>query len=285
MIKLGKEEKIVGYVIETMDYEQFRHMEGNRHVLEARKKKIRKSVKENGRLFNPIITNEKREIIDGGGRFEVFRELGMPIQYIAKEGLGQRDCVVFNSASTGWKQRDYIDSYADMGNENYIRLRQLLTNHPKTNLDSILYAVIGITNNGSTSKRIKEGNITVSETDYRKADTMITYAERFLHNFRSGGKAVYLMNAVLFTYSVPGIDREKLIAKWDKYGALKSISNPVVSIKEALGNLERAYNYRAKEGETIYLQMEYDKYCRERGTTTRRSQKEEQAAVQLMIEA
>lgn len=253
--------ELSGIVLRTKDYSMFKRLQGNRDVLEQRKKKIKKSVLENGVLFCPITTNENMEIIDGNGRFEVFSEMDAPIDYIIKKGLTKKECVIFNSTSTPWALTDYIRSYASDGDENYIRLEKLLKTHPLCGIASICFAIDGnITHKYQNG--IKAGEYTVTEQQYIAANSALAYAEMFLDNFRCGGNKVFLLNAVIFAYSLGQVDKKKLIDKWNTYGALQTVSNPVVTIDEALSNLERAYNYKSREGKTVYLKPEYDKYMR-----------------------
>lgn len=260
-------DKVVGMVLETKDYSKFRKLDGNRPVLDRRKMKVLKSVEENGKLFSPIIVNEKWEIIDGQARFEVFKEKGMSIDYIMKEGLGLKDCIVFNSSSTSWTLKDYIDSYASQGNADYLRMKTLIESHRQIPLASIMFAVYGsLGNEKHSNDEIKNGRISISEAAFLKADNLLTYAEKFLPDFREGNKC-YFATSVMFAHQVDGIDTEKLLDKWIKYGKTKSVSTPATSIYESVGILERAYNYKSQPNSVIYLQTEYDKYCREQSNS------------------
>ena len=59
----------VANVYKTDDLRRFRMLLNNRQVTESRVKAIMKSIRDNGYLISPIITNEKFEIIDGQGRY------------------------------------------------------------------------------------------------------------------------------------------------------------------------------------------------------------------------
>lgn len=109
----------------TYDYAKFKTMRGNRKVAEKRVTTIMESIKQIGRLPTPIIVNEKMEIIEGQGRVEACKRLGLPIEYIIVVGATIEDCRVINQANTPWGEDDYIQSHIQSGNENYIRVKGL----------------------------------------------------------------------------------------------------------------------------------------------------------------
>lgn len=112
----------VGFVYSTMDYDEFKRLNGNRTVLIGRKNLIMSSIKERGWIRNPIVVNEKMEMIDGQGRFEALKELNMPIEYVVSEGATIDDCIALNLKQKNRGPIDYIQCYADMGNQNYSKL-------------------------------------------------------------------------------------------------------------------------------------------------------------------
>lgn len=61
--------RIFAQVYEEKDYSKFKRLENNRDVTESRKEKLKASIA-SGEILNPIIVNEKMEIIDGQGRYE-----------------------------------------------------------------------------------------------------------------------------------------------------------------------------------------------------------------------
>ena len=84
-------------VLRTSDYSVFNIMTGNRDVPEIRVRKIKDSIQKNGYIFNPIICNEKMEVVDGQGRLEALKRLGLPVEYIVHPGLTVSDCIVMNA--------------------------------------------------------------------------------------------------------------------------------------------------------------------------------------------
>ena len=255
------DDPVVGCVQETKDYTQFKMLLGNREIEARRKERIRKSVKEKGQLFSPIIVNEKMEIIDGQTRFTVFMEEGLPIHYVMHYGLTLQDCITLNSASSVWKMHDYVGSYEAQGNTNYIFFKQLEQRHKGIPMQALRYSVTGASWAGNFSEDVKNGKIRLSEEDFEKADSLLCYAERFIPEFKGGNKGYFLI-AVMFSRDVKGVDPERLFEKWCKFGSVKSVYARASTIFDALGALERAYNYKSRADDVVYLQAEYDKFCR-----------------------
>jgi hypothetical protein len=115
--------KYVCSVYETDDYDTFHELEHNRDATKKRVEKIKKSFLE-GEVLNPIIVNEKFEIIDGQGRFEALKQLERSVKFIVACGTGIEDCRRMNQYSTNWSKTDFIDSYSNI--ESYQNLKQIV---------------------------------------------------------------------------------------------------------------------------------------------------------------
>lgn len=116
-------DKQVMNVFYTKDYSKFKHLHGNRNVVGPHLKRLRASIEKNY-LFSPILINEKHEIIDGQHRFEVCRELGLPIYYIMKKGYSLAEVQILNSNLRNWSNDDYMNGYIEMGMEDYKLYKQ-----------------------------------------------------------------------------------------------------------------------------------------------------------------
>lgn len=113
--------KAINTIFEENDYSVFKRLDDNRELYEKRVMKLVASFKEVV-INTPVIVNEKMEIIDGQGRFEARKRLGLPITYHIESGLGKDDCIRLNRYNTNWTERDYAISFWRGGNENYGRL-------------------------------------------------------------------------------------------------------------------------------------------------------------------
>lgn len=149
-------DKIVASVYETYDYDKFHIMEkGNRDI--DHYKNISLSMKEEF-LFSPIIVNENMEIIDGQNRFIASKALNKPIFYIVKEGYSIKEVRILNSNSRNWGKRDFIKSFADEGNEEYIRIMEFMKQYPDFSAHIVEYILRLSATTDSLDKNVKNPN-------------------------------------------------------------------------------------------------------------------------------
>lgn len=111
-------DKQVMSVFVSKDYSRFKHLEGNRNVVKPHLKRLKTSMEKNY-LFSPILVNDKHEIIDGQHRFEVCKELGLPVYYIMKKGYSLNEVQILNSNLRNWSNDDYMNGYIELGLEDY----------------------------------------------------------------------------------------------------------------------------------------------------------------------
>lgn len=162
-------DKSVGQIYETDDYSKFKRLEGNRNVKSV--KKILDSLDSVGYVLSPILVNEKFEVIDGQHRLEAFKKRGLPIHYMMQEGIGLKECQNLNTGQSNWTTMNYISSYAESGDEAFLRLASLVTEFGKTfRLEGVLMFAIGYKGQGGqTHKMIKEKAIDLTEERYELA--------------------------------------------------------------------------------------------------------------------
>lgn len=270
---MSNESKAARMVYETRDYSLFKLMPGNREVQELRKRRVRDSLKKVGQIAIPIVVNERFEIIDGQARFEVFKEDGLPIYYIQIDGLAIPECMALNTASTGWNLQDYIDSGVTAGHKSYIMLKELHEKHKAVSIQALI-AIIAQVYGGSANRRsasnpvssaaIKAGTFTMSEQEKDSVDDVLTYIDEMMAFGRGNGNTTTFQMSVAFSYRTLDIEgRKRLVSKWSQLSTSKSANARYGNIPECLSILSGVYNNRARGADTVYLDVEYDKYCRE----------------------
>lgn len=249
-------------VYRTNNYEQFKRLVGNREVNPKRVKTIRKSIEEIGYIPNPIVVNENMEVIDGQGRLQALKELGLPVEYIIKNGVGIRECLYMNINQERWKIKDYINSYAERGNKSYQMLKDLIDFYPIYSVNTIGTAIKGIKN--LTSTNIRKGNLEISNKEYEKAIMTLNYMNRFIPLIKFfRGKATHFFQALVFVYNVEGIDLERLFSQTNK-----EIGNiiPWNDTNTAIQSIEEMYNHQLGLKSRIYIFSEYRKAMQEQAS-------------------
>lgn len=117
-------------VLLTKDYGMFKHMTGNRQLNEGNIQAIANQLMDRGQQ-QPIIINERNEIIDGQHRLEACKRLKMPVQYIKRSGANLDDVISTNVVGKKWSISDYINRYVAEGNQDYIELEAFVSEAKK----------------------------------------------------------------------------------------------------------------------------------------------------------
>ena len=253
------EDKVVGYVYKSYDYDKFRFMTENREVDHAAK--IKKSTEKNGQLFNPILVNDRFEIIDGQNRFTAWRELGLPILYIIAESYGVDECRSLNSDAVNWKVKNYIGSYAAQGNEQYVGLKALEEKYKGVLPVMLIRSVAsGNARTGGKGERYKSGGFKFGVT-YQEAVDVLDFVAGFKMPKTLRGKANLLYTVFVFCYYSDMINKAKLIRQWDNYSG---ILTGITDIRSAAAAVETVYNYKCAQSNHVYIEAEYRKWSSQR---------------------
>jgi hypothetical protein len=140
----------------------------NRGINRKHVEEIKESIEKNGYLsYSPIITNDKGEIIDGQHRFLACQELGIEPFVLSIKDCNDTLMIDLNKTQRSWRLEEFINFYAEIGNENYQTLRSFMKD---TNLAVTPCIMILTRNTGSNIKfnAIKDGRL---EIDFKKDST------------------------------------------------------------------------------------------------------------------
>lgn len=243
-------------ILSTKDYNLFKKMVGNRPTQLFRVKKILKSIEKVGYITNPIIVNDKMEIIDGQARFEALKQLNLPIDYIIVNNAGIKECISMNTYNSNWKEMDYINSYVNVGNINYIRFKELLDTY-RQGLYVTSTAVKGTLK--LESRAVRDGDLIITENEFDKAKDKLSWIckfNSFINNVN--GNKTTLKQVLILASTMPEVDRNRLEENVMKY----------IDMIKAYGNgescacaIEEIYNRNARN--PVYIGTEYRKIRRE----------------------
>ena len=250
----------VGNVYSTSDYSVFKKLDGNRGIMEKRKNLLIRSIQERGWIRNPIVVNENMEVIDGQGRLEALRELGMPVEYVIARGATLSDCIALNVKQTNWTNTDYVKSYAEMGYEDYkILLSHYGVHHhlPDTCVNTIVSKDSG--DCGTITTGMKEGNFKVF--DKETVNERLEFADRCVEILGKGyGRLRQWCYVFKFVWYCKKINTELFM---DRLLRNKHLVTPCVTTKQMLECLELIYNYGCKRENKVYFIPEWDLFIRE----------------------
>lgn len=241
-----------GSTYRTSDYSLFSRLEGNRPILASRVQKILLSIKNDGYIFNPIVVNEKYQIIDGQGRFEALRTMGMPIDYVVAPGTGIAECITLNAYTTKWTILDFVSSYGEHSNINYLRLLSVINNFP--DLRTQLKIMITLGRASIPSEAIKRGKIIVTEEMQQDAENTLLFLSRFTSAFRRiRGRTEFYYFALAFARRC-GADEDRLLKCFER-----AELSPANTQRQALDAVSDLYNLNLKDQrKRIYLYPLYE---------------------------
>ena len=248
-----------GSIFTSYDYNEFKKLEGNREIFDNRKNIIIRSIKENGWIRNPIVVNEKMEIIDGQGRFEALKELDMPIEFVVAEGATIEDCISLNVKQKNWMNADYVKCYADLGNKEYILFQNLCEEYKGIlTFDAMKAICSGYRTDNDKADLIKTGRFVVSDQETIRARlSFISGVLNFMGPaFGRKREWAIILN---FVFYCSKIDTQKFIEKIEKYPMFLV---PCVTSRQILECFEKIYNYNDKKTNKVYFIPEYEKWKR-----------------------
>lgn len=254
--------KIVDSVFEEPDYNKFKKLKDNRDVYENRKRHLIESFQEKV-IKNPIIVNRNMEIIDGQGRFEALKELGLPVQYIIDANAGIEECQLLNMYNSKWSQLDFAKSLAG-GNTNYQRLLDTI-DATGFNISEILRITNhgGKTGHGKEKDNFKRGLLLFTESDAVMArsvkQTMQDIKEALAYSKRTNGA---FLVGVKVMYDHPAYDHAHMIQNCKK---CRTSFVQASGLEAMLKEFERIYNYKRATSIRVY----FSDYMRNRGANVR----------------
>lgn len=243
-------------IFKTTNYNRFKTLMGNRVVTQQRVEKIKSSISKVGYIINPIIVNEKMEVIDGQGRLQALKEMGLPVYYLVQQGIGVKECIAMNINQTDWTTLDYIKSYTDRGVEDYVKLTELISRFGWFILTKTLITIAANKVNVGI-KYIKDGAFKFTCPDHI-ANQECAYLMR-LKPIRKyiGGNLDNFMSCMLFCFRNPEIDGERMMKKLLQY---PQRIGSFTTISECLGQIEPIYNDRISRGQKRYFKPLYEEY-------------------------
>jgi hypothetical protein len=190
-------------------------------------------------LFTVIIVNENYEIIDGQHRFEIIRELKLPLNYIICPGYGLKEVHTLNANSKNWTNDDFLNGYCDLGYRDYIIYRDFKNKYGYQH--QICFKLLGGSSSGDCTKVFTSGKFKVA--NFGEA---VKYAEMIplVKPFYSGYARQGFVLALLSVLKNPNFSFAGFLRKLElQPTALKDCAK----VSGYIALIEEIYNYHRKE--------------------------------------
>ena len=251
--------KVVGYIYEESDYSVFKKLEDNRILSSTRVKNLIESISKRN-LMNPILVNSNMEILDGQGRFEAKKRLKLPIWYVIQEDGDIDDCILLNQFNKPWSVEDFVNTFANQGNENYIRLREVWSS---TKAPISLICRLCNRSKQDRTDVIKAGILKFTDNDAETVKRCLAKANdisRALCFDRRHNNNFFV--AVKVVIETEGYNHEEMLTKCEQ-GRTTFVQTG--DLESQLKEFTRIYNRNRKANTRLY----FEDYMRNRGHNVR----------------
>jgi hypothetical protein len=245
---LSNEPEIADIVKKTTNYDMFQFITANRDVYRNHVENIKKGFAQYGNLteVQPILVNERMQIIDGQHRFIASMELGHPIYYTVVEGIGIAEARAMNILHASWTTDDYAASYAAQGSLNYQQYIQLREDYGFAHAITMSACTNTQKLNGEFGK-FRRGEFVIPHIDETKV-ILSKLREVVDHapTKTNRGSETALMKIM----QSDNYDHRRMVNKMETWGANKF--KRYVSVEDNLKMLEDLYNYKTANKVRLY---------------------------------
>lgn len=154
-------------IFSTTDYDQFKTVLGNRSIHQPHLRRLILSIEKNNLLpENPILVNEKMEVIDGQHRLLAAKALGLSIYYMIAASIGLEETQMLNANNRSWLTQDYLNAYIAIGKKDYIRLNEF-ANEYRISIPIAIRILGGLSrNNGTALRKFRDGLFVIEDYEY-----------------------------------------------------------------------------------------------------------------------
>lgn len=229
----------------TIRYDKFRTIKGNRELNTWHLSRLVEAILDNNLLeANPIIVNDRMEILDGQHRLEAARRLGIPIYYVVVRSGSIQEIQMLNSNVRGWSMQNFLDSYVERGNLEYIELKKFM-DITGLSLGVGLFLTSGALKKSKVGRNIvkdfKDGDFKANQKDFAYAIAKdISRLSRYCED--DCQKSREFISALIAAYRA-GIKFETLIEKLESSGTKLKLNK---SRKQYIRQLEDVLSWKSK---------------------------------------
>lgn len=238
----------------TIDYKRFKKLNHNKEINLRKIQKIKQSIEDVGYITNPIIVNEKFEIINGEARFNALKELKKPIEYIIVDGIGLKESIVLNTNQTNWNTNDFINSYAKQRKLSYIYLKKLQDEFPLIQKLNVFFVAL-FNKEKVPIDNIASGELHIGDQRYHEAQEKISKIYKIAKYGTK--KTLGIIKALIYCQSIKEVDMKKMLKEVEKQAKANSLP-PISTTNGGIQYIESLYNQNASK--KVQLFIKYREY-------------------------
>lgn len=228
----------------TTNYDQFVILEDNRDVVEGHVDNLAKEG--NVTATQPIIVNERMEIIDGQHRFDGCKENGWPVYFIKREGLTIGTARKMNILQRSWRMEDFEKSYAADGNINYRKFRDLREEYGLAGTIVLIAIYNGNIRGKNELFRLGELEIDDEAATRARLDKLVEMRDAITHVPAQSFYASYIE-----ILKLNGFDHRRMVRKTEQIGS--QLLHRFGTASDYSRALEEVYNYAMPENNRMRL--------------------------------
>jgi hypothetical protein len=220
----------------TTDYFLFKPINGNRNKNLLHINRLRESMSKHY-LYTIITVNEFYEIIDGQHRFDVIKELSLPLHYVVCKGYRLKEVHILNQNSKTWNADDYLDGYCKLGYPDYLKYQEFKDQYDLGH-NECMYLLTGAPKN---VHQFYEGTFKIK--NYKEACALIEKIF-LIAPYYDGYKRRSFINCMLQLFKNPNFEFTEFLQKLKAQPtAMADCSTQL----QYLSLIEEIYNYRRRE--------------------------------------
>ena len=177
-LKMSIKTKTHNKILSSYDYESFSFLEENRKISNGLIKKLKYAIQEKD-LEIPIIVNSKLKIIDGQHRFEVRRDLKLPIIFYIDDKITSKDIGTINNVTEKWSLEQWLHHHIIRAENKDYPVLDWFVEEYNINISSSLVLIYNRSSEGI--QIFKDGNLKIKNLEEmkKKAEILTKFYEDY----------------------------------------------------------------------------------------------------------
>ena len=212
-------------------------------------KELMEKMQKYGYLPNKAISvNEKNEIIDGHHRFHCAKELNIAFEVQVCKGLKSEDIIFANQGQQNWDKKDFTKYWANVGNENYIALRDFMAKYPKYHITQALILLMNEPNAHPKTKLFQNGDFKIKSV--KKAEDYAQKIDLLAEVFPKAYQSKFISALICCETRCKEFNFNEFYEKLKKF---PDKMTPSITTKSYLEKFHEIYNYHRPKAKMINL--------------------------------